>query len=246
MATSALGLFTLPAPGALAAGRQGEPSAMRPVPDTQPAAQGSDDVDVRLARLQPAAAGGDAAAFRELVTILMPTLWRLASRMADDDAAAEDVVQIAIVKIWRSLASITDPRATRAFACATLRHVAIDAHRHAARRRTTSTFSIDNATTSLAEELVRAPPDANAVLESAEAKGLVRRALVALSDDHRMVLLLCDVDGVSHADAAVALGVRPGTIASRLSRARSALAREVRALSARPARRRFPFPWSQR
>jgi RNA polymerase sigma-70 factor (ECF subfamily) len=218
---------------------------MGAVRDPKPAADSTDDVDARLARLAPAAARGDAAAFREVVTLLMPTLWRIASRMVDDATAAEDVVQMAIVKVWKSLPSIADPRATRAFACATLRHVAIDEQRKFARRRTVAAGALDDDTIAVADHLMRATPDATTLLETAEAKALVQTALQSLSEDHRIVLLLCDVDGVTQADAAIALGVKLGTVASRLSRARSALSHHVRALQARPARRTFPWQRSR-
>jgi RNA polymerase sigma-70 factor (ECF subfamily) len=204
-----------------------------------------DDLDARLARLTRAAAAGDPGAFRELVGALTPTLWRLAVRLVDDDAAADDVVQQAIVKLWRALPTIADPQATRAFACATLRHVAADEARRAARRRTTSLPDVDDAGTALAEQLTSDTPDAATLLQSAQATALVRSALNALPDEHRLVILLCDVDGVSYDDAAVALGVKPGTVASRLSRARVRLAQKVRALAARPAPRASLWPWSR-
>ena len=223
-----------------------EPRVRSPAAPAPAPAALDGDLDARLARLTRAATSGDPGAFRDLVGALTPTLWRLASRLVDDDATADDVVQQTIVKLWRALPTIADPVATRAFACATLRHVAADEARKAARRRTTALPDVDDVGAALAEQLTSDTPDAQTVLQSAQATALIRGAIDALAEEHRLVILLCDVDGQSYDDAAIALGVKPGTVASRLSRARVKLAQKVRALAARPAPRASLWPWSRR
>jgi RNA polymerase sigma-70 factor, ECF subfamily len=67
---------------------------------------------------------------------------------------------------------------------------------------------------------------AGRVVEQVAAEGLRPTLLVALADltrGEREVLLLVALGGLGHADAAAALGVRYGTVASRLSRARTKL-----------------------
>lgn len=59
----------------------------------------------------------------------------------------------------------------------------------------------------------------------------LRRALDRLSPDHRAALLLVDGEGLSYDDAGDVLGIAPGTVSSRISRAR----REMRSLL-RPSR----------
>ncbi len=58
---------------------------------------------------------------------------------------------------------------------------------------------------------------------SAETATLVNRALAELSADHRLVITLCDLQGLRYDEAARVLGVELGTVKSRLSRARVAL-----------------------
>jgi RNA polymerase sigma-70 factor (ECF subfamily) len=53
------------------------------------------------------------------------------------------------------------------------------------------------------------------------------RALDSLPPDQRAAVLLVDAEGLDYADAAEVLGVAPGTIASRLSRARATLRRAL-------------------
>lgn len=52
----------------------------------------------------------------------------------------------------------------------------------------------------------------------------VRRLVAELPEEQRVALMLVAVDGMSYAEASQVLGVPPGTLASRLARARSALA----------------------
>lgn len=52
----------------------------------------------------------------------------------------------------------------------------------------------------------------------------VRRLVAALPAEQRAALMLVAVEGMSYADAAAVLGVPPGTVASRVARARLALA----------------------
>jgi len=51
----------------------------------------------------------------------------------------------------------------------------------------------------------------------------VRDALGALSPEHRTVLVLKELEGLSYAQIAETLGIQPGTVASRLHHARAAL-----------------------
>jgi RNA polymerase sigma-70 factor (ECF subfamily) len=61
--------------------------------------------------------------------------------------------------------------------------------------------------------------------------GRLRRAVLSLPEAYREAIVLCDLNEVSHAEAAVILGCSIGTIKSRLSRARALLAAK---LGARP------------
>jgi RNA polymerase sigma-70 factor (ECF subfamily) len=51
----------------------------------------------------------------------------------------------------------------------------------------------------------------------------VARAVTALSEEWRTCLLLCDVEGLSYADIAEVVGCPPGTVRSRIARARARL-----------------------
>lgn len=65
----------------------------------------------------------------------------------------------------------------------------------------------------------------------------VRQAFEQLPTHHRDILALVDVAGFGYTEAAVMLGVPQGTVMSRVSRARAALAKRLSATAAVPLRR---------
>lgn len=69
--------------------------------------------------------------------------------------------------------------------------------------------------------------DNGTVLPASLARVDVERALAALAPGFREVLVLHDIEGYTHEDIAVMLGVQPGTSKSQLSRARAAMRRAL-------------------
>jgi RNA polymerase sigma-70 factor (ECF subfamily) len=60
-------------------------------------------------------------------------------------------------------------------------------------------------------------------LEKKELQETVQKALSALSPEHRQVLLLREMEGLSYQEIAQALSLEEGTVKSRIARARTAL-----------------------
>jgi RNA polymerase sigma-70 factor (ECF subfamily) len=70
-------------------------------------------------------------------------------------------------------------------------------------------------------------PDPLQDLTRAERIALIRRAVMSLPTRYREVVLLCDLEELSYADAACALNCAVGTVRSRLHRARALLANKL-------------------
>jgi RNA polymerase sigma-70 factor (ECF subfamily) len=63
-------------------------------------------------------------------------------------------------------------------------------------------------------------PRADALLERADLVRIVQAELAHLTEDHRIILVLRDIQGLSYEEIAETLGLELGTVRSRLHRAR--------------------------
>lgn len=163
--------------------------------------------DIILAR---AAVDGDAAAFDQLFRKWHPRLLSLARRLTDTENDADDVMQNASITIAKNIRKLSDPQKFLPWSYAIIRRRAMDHLRMRVRDRDRS------APEDAADDMVdpSLPQDERLA---------VRQALSELSDEDRRLVLLFYVDGFTGDELAVALGLPPGTIKSRLSRIRQTL-----------------------
>lgn len=155
-----------------------------------------------LARIQ-AAQQGDLLAMGDLIDGLMPWVGRLCGSIALD--AGPDATQETLIQVMRDLKGLRDPSSFRSW----VRRIATrEAIRHAARQRREPPIE-------------RIDDTPGATLDPGLRRD-VASVLSELSTDQRVILVLRDLEGLSEAEAASELNVAPGTIKSRLYRAREA------------------------
>jgi RNA polymerase sigma-70 factor (ECF subfamily) len=176
---------------------------------------------------------GDQAAWRDLVTEHGRKVFNLAYRFTGRVDEAEDVTQEIFVKVYRSLDRFRPAEGSfPAWLMTVARHHAIDRYR----RRRDEPLPVGGNPAAL--EAVAATDDGPLQsLEREERKSFVHRGLRSLPPALREPLLLCDLEGLSHEEAAAALAVPVGTVKSRLNRGRLELAKRLLAASARSAPR---------
>ena len=146
---------------------------------------------------------GDTDAMNALLSEIAPYVGRICGAVALD--AGEDATQEALVAIFRNLPSLRDAVALRAWA----RRIAVrEALRAAGARRW---VPVDPTTL----EAAVAVPDLSGDVD-------VRTVLASLDPVHRAVLVLRHLDGLDEREMASVLEVAPGTVKSRLHRARVA------------------------
>lgn len=151
---------------------------------------------------------GDAAAFDALYARHKDAVWRLAVRLCRDENDALDVFQEAFGYVLRKAPRLRITARFTTFIYPHLRGLAIEARR---RRRP--------------EEL----PDPAAVVDAGSGPDRdLSDALRGLNEEHREVVLLRYVDGLTGDEIATALGIPPGTVKSRLHHAVAALRRDPR------------------
>ena len=163
---------------------------------------------------------GDVGAFEALVTRYRDVAFRVAWLVARDRGDAEDAVQDAFVKAYAAMPRFRPGAPFRPWI---LRIVANEARNRgrAARRREGLRLRV-----AVHEGGPVAPSPEPSVLERTEAEALVL-ALERLPDRDRLVLAYRYLLELSEAETAEMLGVRPGTVKSRLSRALVRLRAEV-------------------
>ncbi|MFD5582571.1 MULTISPECIES: RNA polymerase sigma factor [unclassified Streptomyces] len=160
-----------------------------------------------VAELVRAARAGDALAMDEVLTVVTPYVTRLCRPIALTDC--EDAVQEALTAVFVGLRGLRDPQAFYGW----VRTVTV---REAVRvaRRTVVERAADPDEVARLHGLVG---DADG-----EVPAQVRDVLARMPVHHRAVLVLRELEGLDEHSAAEVLGVAPGTVKSRLHRARAA------------------------
>ena len=169
-------------------------------------------------RLIREAVAGDTSSFGELVRRYQDRLYNIAFRVVGNPEDAADVVQDAFVSAFQSLASFKGDSEFFTWLYRIAFNTAISQKRK--KRPTISMDAVREGESSYdpADGATDVSPDAAMV--RAEDETVLAAAIAKLSDEHRAVLVLKDIDGSKYEEIAVALGIPIGTVRSRLHRAR--------------------------
>jgi len=174
---------------------------------------------------------GDEEAFTRLYRRLRGVVYRFARQMSGSSSVAEDVTQEVFLILLRK-AELYDPGR------GSLSTYLVQIARNEILRR----LSRDRAYVSLAADAREGdvPPDENLdenlIVRSSPLGNLVRneeiesvrQAVLALPLHYREVVVLCELEEISYAEAATLLGCAVGTVRSRLHRARALLKQRLR------------------
>jgi RNA polymerase sigma-70 factor (ECF subfamily) len=172
-------------------------------------------------------------AFETQVLGILGPLHGVARRLTKNEADAEDLVAESITRAWRARTSLTDGGAFRAWMFRILNNTFISERRKVLARpweEPLATDSVDETPVfSIFERLHQPFLLWFATPEQEFIDKLLRedldRALTALPEHYRVVVVLADVEGLKYGEIAETLGVPVGTVRSRLARARGALQR---------------------
>ncbi len=148
--------------------------------------------------------------FDQIVGIFHQDMYRYAAWLCRDKAIAEDVVQEALLRAWKSPDALRDDAAAKPWLLTIVRR---ENARYFERKRL-ETIDIDNLTAAQAA-LLSEQPD--------EDIGDMREAIFALDDDYREPLVLQVLMGYSTKEIAEQMGLNQGAVLTRLHRARAKL-----------------------
>lgn len=171
---------------------------------------------------------GDAEAFAELVSAYDRRVYNLAYRMCGDRDDAADLAQEALVRAFRSIARFREQSQFSTWLYRIVVNVCLD---HQRSRKRHPTVSLDQPLAGedgdLARQVAAGTPDPQLHYEQLETQMAVQRAISRLSDEHRVVVVMRDLQDMAYEEIAASLGLALGTVKSRLNRARQALRAEL-------------------
>ena len=219
-------------PGGLVFRRRRAAPAISPAPtpgdDTAGLAAFLDDADADLPAPAPtrddealirASQAGDLEAFNLLVQRHERPVFNVALRLLRDVGLAEDATQDAFIRAWQNIGTF-QTGSVRSWLYKIVTNRSYDMLRASARRPAGSLeaepVEIEPIWATVEGE---ESPDAHALRR--ELSIYLERALTALPEEQRMVVLLADVQGLDYQEVADAMGIALGTVKSRLSRARA-------------------------
>ena len=185
----------------------------------------SDDhpVDIDDRTLVERCQAGDLTAFEPLVEKYRQRVWRLAYNVLRDREDAWDVAQEAFIRAYQALPGFRGQSAFYTWLFRIVMNVAADkARQRAARGRAFGTERVpeEDWDRAMADTSTMAPDDAAARTED---RARIQRALEALPEHHRTIIMLSDLEGLSYREIAEVLNIPMGTVMSRLHNARKRL-----------------------
>ena len=173
------------------------------------------DSDAQLIQLTR---DGDIQAFGQLVEKYQARLFHSLVHWSGNHEDAEDIVQDTFVQAFEKLDSFEGRSAFFTWLYRIAFNLAVSRKR---KRRPEQ--SLDDRQARMGDDVTDDDDAPDRHLLRAEQVGQVREALTRLQDDHRAILVLREMEGFCYETIGEILGVAPGTVRSRLHRARMQL-----------------------
>ena len=185
------------------------------------------DKDDELIKLSLA---GDIEAFEVLVEKYQQKIYNLSYRYMGGEQDAYDMAQETLIKAFRSLGTFKGDSSLSTWLYRITTNVCLDELRK--RKRTLHIVSLDEpVATSDGDEIDRDIPDpsptADILYEKRQAEAYLQSVIATLKPEHKSVIILRDVIGLTNEEVAETLGCSIGTVKSRLNRGREVLRKKI-------------------
>src|ERR1700740_3735898 len=175
---------------------------------TEPAISGQDGREPESQWVPPS--------WDEIVRAHSARVYRLAYRLTGNQHDAEDLTQEVLVRVFRSLSSYT-PGTFEGW----LHRITTNLFLDMARRRQRIRF--EGLGEETAARLGDGGPSPAPAFDDRHLGGDIQAALKALAPEYRAAVIVCDIEGLSYEEIAATLGIKLGTVRSRIHRGRAQL-----------------------
>ena len=180
------------------------------------------DEELRLVR---AAAGGDEAAFEQLVRAHQKFVYNLALKITCSPEDAMDISQDVFIKVYTGLGAFRGDSRLSVWLYRLTYNACMD---HIKKNRPANTFSLSGDEENEAHDVPDPQPQPEEEAERRELQREVWSAMDELPQEKREILVMRELQGMSYARIGEVLGLEEGTVKSRISRSRLALAEILR------------------
>jgi RNA polymerase sigma-70 factor (ECF subfamily) len=168
------------------------------------------------------ARAGERGAYEELIRRHRDRIYRIALRITGDAADADDVTQEVVIQLWTALSGFVGTSAFTTWLYRVVVNRSLDHQRRARRLSGEEPTEADLPSVAAPERAVLAGEELRAGLE----------AIARLPESQRVPFVLCQIEGLSYAQAAAVTKVSEATLRGRLARARTTVLADMRSWSA--------------
>lgn len=171
---------------------------------------------------------GDADAFAILLEQQQKKVYSLAFRMVRHGEDAADITQEVFLSAWKGMGSFHGDCALSTWLYRLTSNACIDFLRREKRKAAAGIhLSLDDTEEGETWNLPDFRGDPHRCLEEKQTREAIAAGMDALSQEHRTVLALREISGLSYAEIADVLDLEEGTVKSRIARARLALRKKL-------------------
>lgn len=169
---------------------------------------------------------GSREAFNELFTQYQSQVINIAYGMLSDREDASDAAQEVFVRVYKSIESFKEQSSFTTWLYRITTNICSDILRK--RQKNANVTSINQVIDEKKDlDIKDEAPTPEENVELSEKLRVVREAISELREEYKVVITLCDMEGMSYDEIADILKIPSGTVKSRISRARNALKKKL-------------------
>ena len=166
---------------------------------------------------------GDENAFEEIVISYQKRIYSLCYRMTGNEQDAYDLAQEVFLRVYRNLQGFKGDSSFSTWIYRITSNICVDHLRRSKRAKVISLTPADDEAAEVAlPDDTYSPEKSYSKREIAE---VITKALESLSNDHRQMIILRDINQLTYDEIGEILELEPGTVKSRIFRAREQLRR---------------------